>query len=304
MAPRKTTSPPPEAPVRTPDQMRRRIDVLKKCIDDLQKFNPEQVQKRHNVPEVVTLEASIADALASAFGHGTPRYNLFKSAADLDQGPHVVRLAPAFGRGPTPNYEAIEAHKARQYLAEGKPRSIQFLERAISALENDIAEREAAQPAAPATARPRPSRKVFVVHGHDEAALQAVARFLEKLGLEAIILREEPDAGRTIIEKFEDCADDVGFAVVLITPDDFGGAAATGATASRARQNVIFELGYFAGKLGRGCTCLMRKGAVEIPSDLYGVIYTEMDNAEGWKLKLVKELKAARLNFDANRMWG
>jgi predicted nucleotide-binding protein len=66
----------------------------------------------------------------------------------------------------------------------------------------------------------------------------------------------------------------------------------------------IFELGYFAGKLGRGCTCLMRKGAVEIPSDSYGVIYTEMDNAEGWKLKLVKELKAARLNFDANRMWG
>jgi hypothetical protein len=75
--------------------MRRRIDVLKKCIDDLQKFNPEQVQKRHNVPEVVTLEASIADALASAFGHGTPRYNLFKSAADLDQGPH--RSAPRTG---------------------------------------------------------------------------------------------------------------------------------------------------------------------------------------------------------------
>ena len=130
-----------------------------------------------------------------------------------------------------------------------------------------------------------------------------MARFLQKLGLEAIILREEPDAGRTIIEKFEDCAADVGFAVVLLTPDDLGGAATAAATASRARQNVIFELGYFAGKLGRGRACLMRKGAVEIPSDLHGVIYTDLDPGDGWKIKLVKELKAAKLDFDANRMW-
>jgi Predicted nucleotide-binding protein containing TIR-like domain len=71
----------------------------------------------------------------------------------------------------------------------------------------------------------------------------------------------------------------------------------------RARQNVIFELGYFVSKLGRGRACLLRKGDVEIPSDLYGVIYTEMDDKEGWKLRLVKELKAAKLDFDANRMW-
>jgi len=142
------------------------------------------------------------------------------------------------------------------------------------------------------------------VHGHDEAALQAVARFLEQLNLEAIILREQPDAGRTIIEKFEECAADVGFAVVLLTPDDLGGVVSGPPTASRARQNVIFELGYFAGKLGRGRACLIRKGTVEIPSDLHGVIYTDLDPAEGWKMKLVKELKAAKLDFDANRMWG
>ncbi|MFP3335587.1 nucleotide-binding protein, partial [Pseudomonas sp. SIMBA_064] len=70
-----------------------------------------------------------------------------------------------------------------------------------------------------------PSRKVFVVHGHDEAALQGLARFLEKLGLEAVILREQPDQGRTIIEKFEEFSDGVGFAVVLLTPDDVGGVA-------------------------------------------------------------------------------
>ena len=153
------------------------------------------------------------------------------------------------------------------------------------------------------SATPLDRSKVFVVHGHDDVARLAVARFLEQIGLEAIILSEQPDQGRTIIEKFEECAADVGFAVVLLTPDDLGGVATAPVTGSRARQNVIFELGYFAGKLGRGRACLMRKGVVEIPSDLHGVIYTDMDVADGWKLKLVKELKAAKLEFDANRMW-
>lgn len=147
------------------------------------------------------------------------------------------------------------------------------------------------------------SRRVFVVHGHDEAALQGLARFLEKLGLEAIILKEQPDQGRTIIEKFEDTAEDIGFAVVLLTPDDLGAAVKAESPDTRARQNVIFELGYFAGKLGRGRVCLLRKGQVEIPSDLYGVIYTDMDAADGWQTKLVRELKAAKLDFDANRLW-
>jgi predicted nucleotide-binding protein len=66
---------------------------------------------------------------------------------------------------------------------------------------------------------------------------------------------------------------------------------------------VIFELGHFAGRLGRGRTCLLRKGNVEIPSDLYGVIYTDMDATNGWQLKLVGELKAAKLDFNADDMW-
>jgi predicted nucleotide-binding protein len=110
--------------------------------------------------------------------------------------------------------------------------------------------------------------KVFVVHGHDETALQATARFVEQLKLEAIVLREQPDRGLTIIEKFEHSAAEVGFAIVLLTPDDLSGPAGGSASGTRARQNVIFELGYFAGKLGRGRTCLLRKGSVDIPSDL------------------------------------
>jgi predicted nucleotide-binding protein len=148
----------------------------------------------------------------------------------------------------------------------------------------------------------RRSRKVFVVHGHDDAALHAVARCLEQLGLDAIVLREQPDAGRTIIEKFEGCAADVGFAVVLLTPDDLGAAVTAAVTGTRARQNVVFELGYFVGKLGRGRACLMRKGTVEIPSDLQGVIYTDLDAGDGWKFKLARELNAAGIEVDANRI--
>jgi predicted nucleotide-binding protein len=164
-------------------------------------------------------------------------------------------------------------------------------------------------PAEPATASDLPKRggrspnKVFLVHGHDEAVLQAAARFVEQLGLQAIILREQADQGRTIIEKFEACAAEVGFAIVLLTPDDLSGPADGAASGARARQNVVFELGYFAGKLGRGRTCLLRKGNVDIPSDLYGVIYTEIDPAEGWKRKLARELKAAGFNFDAAKVW-
>jgi predicted nucleotide-binding protein len=144
--------------------------------------------------------------------------------------------------------------------------------------------------------------KVFVVHGHDEGAREGVARFLEKVGLIAIILSEQPNRGRTIIEKFVDCAREVGFAVVLLTPDDLGAAAMDEAQKARARQNVIFELGYFVGSLRRGRACLLRKGEVEIPSDLYGVVYTTMDSGNGWKIELARELKDAGFNFDASKV--
>ena len=140
---------------------------------------------------------------------------------------------------------------------------------------------------------------VFVVYGHDEGAREGVARFLEKIGLKAIILAEQPNRGRTIIAKFVDHAGEVGSAVVLLTPDDLGGATAD---VSRARQNVIFELGYFVGSLGRGRACLLPKGEVEIPSDLYGVVYTGMDSGNGWKIELARELKAAGFEFDSEKV--
>lgn len=145
---------------------------------------------------------------------------------------------------------------------------------------------------------------VFIVHGSDEGAKDALARFIDKLELRPIILSEQPSAGRTIIEKFEDSAEfsDVGFAVVLMTPDDVGARATERQDSNfRARQNVIFELGYFVGKLGRRKVCALRKGDVEIPSDYSGVIYVDMDDSDGWKLSLAKELKTAGLPVDMNK---
>jgi predicted nucleotide-binding protein len=107
---------------------------------------------------------------------------------------------------------------------------------------------------------------------------------------------------RTRIEKFIDSAREVGFAVVLLTPDDLGGVATDEAQKSRARQNVIFELGYFVGSLGRGRACLLRKGEVEIPSDLFSVAYTTIDSGNGWKIDLARELKDAGFKFDADKV--
>jgi predicted nucleotide-binding protein len=144
--------------------------------------------------------------------------------------------------------------------------------------------------------------KIFLVHGHDNPALHEVARFLEKLRQEVIVLREQPNQGRTVIEKFENYAD-VGFAVVLLTPDDAGGPLPISDAENlqpRARQNVIFELGYFIGTLGRNKVCALYVEGVEIPSDYNGVVYTKFDAGGAWRLEVAKELKAAGMPVDMN----
>ncbi|TWT79526.1 putative nucleotide-binding protein containing TIR-like domain protein [Planctomycetes bacterium CA13] len=151
-----------------------------------------------------------------------------------------------------------------------------------------------------AAATPISNKKVFVVHGHDNETKQTVARFLENLGLEAVILHERSNAGMTLIEKFEEHSD-VAYAVVLMTPDDLGAAKANADDLkARARQNVVFELGYFMGKLGRQHVAAVLRGDIERPSDYDGVVYIAYDFNDGWKLLLAKELKEAGLNVDLN----
>jgi hypothetical protein len=150
------------------------------------------------------------------------------------------------------------------------------------------------------TVRKPPRRKVFIVHGHDDAAREAVARFLEKIDLEPVILHERPNKGRTIITKFQQEAADVVFAVVLMTPDDQvskEGAAPT----LRARQNVVFELGFFIGALGPERVAALVKGDVERPSDFEGVVYIPFDASGAWRQALGRELDAAGLAIDWNK---
>ena len=114
-----------------------------------------------------------------------------------------------------------------------------------------------------------------------------------------MILQEQPDQGRTIIEKFEQCAQG-DFAVALFTPDDVG-LSDDDDIQPRARQNVIFEFGYFIGKFGRDRVRVLVKGNPEIPSDYSGVIYIPLDESGGWKMALIKEMKSAGFDIDANR---
>lgn len=145
------------------------------------------------------------------------------------------------------------------------------------------------------------NENVFIVHGHNVTIQQAVARVIEKLGLNPIILHEQANTGKTIIEKFEKHSD-VGFAIILMTDDDQGKSKSEIDLKNRARQNVILELGYFIGKLGRERVLPLYSDSVELPSDIYGLLYSPIDKADNWKFAVVKELKAAGYNVDANRL--
>lgn len=285
-----TTQPLPKK-VLTPEQIERGIARLGERVGELQSFDISRVPSGPS-PELTALSAAIRDSLDRCFGEGTLTFSRFESATYLN-------WSPGFAVGDYP-----QRHHYQEGVQEHIERAVALLQEAQRTLGEDLAD-VAYMPmlASKRAAAVKPSNKVFVVHGHDDAAKEGLARFLEKIELEAVILHEQPDQGRTIIEKFEEYAGQVGFAVVLLTPDDLGAAKGGTAQSARARQNVMFELGYFAGKLGRGKTCLLRKGNVEMPSDLYGVIYTELDPGEGWKVKLVKEMKAAGLAFDTNKVW-
>lgn len=140
--------------------------------------------------------------------------------------------------------------------------------------------------------------KIFIVHGHDGELKESVARIVEKQEIEAIILSEQVNSGRTIIEKFENYSD-VDGAICLFTADDYGRAKVVSKDKLRARQNVVLETGYFMGKLGRKNIVILTDNEVEMPSDLSGVVHT---NTTNWQISLLKELKAIGYKVDMNKL--
>ena len=142
--------------------------------------------------------------------------------------------------------------------------------------------------------------KVFIVHGHDGELKQSVARASETQGIDAIILTEKANQGKTIIEKFEGYSD-VGGVVCLFTADDICIDQEDGSEKPRARQNVVFETGYFIAALGRDHIVILADHGVEMPSDLSGVVRTDTAN---WEVDLLKELKAMGYTISFDKQFG
>ena len=197
------------------------------------------------------------------------------------------------------NYDALAKSALGQYArrerdsANALSEQLRLLESAIEILEKSPPETDAGGEAA--SSKP-PGDKVFVVHGHDEEALAGVKGFLDRAGLESIVLRDEPNRGQTIIEKFLESSEEVGFAIILLTPDDIGGGSGSASFEElmpRARQNVIFELGFFIAKLGRERVCALFRQGVEIPSDYEGVLFVEFDERGEWREEMIREMIGA-----------
>ncbi|WP_081064483.1 TIR domain-containing protein [Burkholderia stagnalis] len=272
----------------SPSMIQRGIDRLTDRIAELRAFDVSSIPDGSS-PALTALSADIKDTLDRCFGENTSAYRRFQSAAHLQFRPGVF----------TDNYPQKRHYQegAQKNIAQ----SIVLLESARRALQEDLedAQHSAASVPAPTGAKASTlSRRVFVVHGHDGEAREAVARFLEKIGFEAIILHEQASQGRTVIEKIE-ANNDVGFAVVLLTPDDEG-CVKGGEPKPRARQNVMLELGYFIGRLGRDKVCALKRGELEIPSDYLGAVWVAMDTGDGWKRALGQELQAAGHEIDWN----
>ncbi|MGO8869718.1 MAG: TIR domain-containing protein [Alphaproteobacteria bacterium] len=301
--------PPPQQPQRpnlSIEEKRRGIARLEGRIQELEAFDPQKVQKRFSDPNLMALEIAIDEALSAIFGHGTVEYSRYDRAKALDHGPVTMRVEPMWSGSGGGVHD--DAHEARQYVAEGKQEALTLLRQAVRSLNEEIDDEVAAEQAARAVAAPeapavpRDQSKVFLVHGHDGEVRETVARFIsEKLGLEPVILHERPNKGRTIITKFREESAGVGFAVVLMTPDDVGKAAEAAVLKPRARQNVVFELGFFIGALGAENVAAIVKGDVERPSDFDGVVYISYEK-EDWRTKLGQELQSAGYQIDWNKV--
>lgn len=271
----------------TPSAIERGISRLEERIGELESFDYSSLV-RGGSPQLTGLKAAIKDTLERCFGENTSAYNRYISATGLRHVSMQMSDTPVDYVTPT-----------RRNIAN----AIALLREAQRTLREDLADHEhirtQAVTEAASQVKQELSRKVFIVHGHDEGAREMVARFLEKLDFQSIILHEQANRGGTVIEKIE-AHGDVGFAVVLLTPDDEG-CVKGGIPEPRARQNVLLELGYFIGRLGRDKVCALKRGTVGVPSDFAGVVWESLED-NGWKQSLGRELEAAGHAIDWNKV--
>jgi predicted nucleotide-binding protein len=288
---RKSTPAEPPSRVLSKDDLENAVRSIQRRIDELKAFDVSSVQIRFD-PKANALHEKIEATLADIFGNYTPEF--------------MRHRVGSFDNLPTPLFLEGAGYSPRQIQAsykQGIEATVTQLESLRDLLNERLVDMAGASlsPTHPVPQQRPVGNRIFIVHGHDEAAKEIMARFVERLGLTPVILHEQPSSGNTIIEKLL-AHMDVDFAVVLLTPDDVGSLVSTPSSLkSRARQNVVFELGLFVGALGRKKVCALYKGDVELPSDYQGVLYVPMDDAGGWKLLLAREMRHAGLDVDMNK---
>lgn len=226
---------------------------------------------------------STETVLRKVMGEGSPAWKNFMS---VDYEPGVYTLGMDM----------------RPYRAAGVRTAIDRLNSAVHELilEEEFAEEVSVVVREETGVSPAPvGKQVFVVHGHDGERKHEVARFIKNLtGDEPVILHEQADDGQVLIEKFEASAAKTGYAVVLLTADDLGRAKSAAEEQSRARQNVVFEMGFFFGAIGRSRVTVLRDADVEDPGDIQGFVYTPLDRAGAWKMTVARNMQSAGLDVD------
>ncbi|MDF2563034.1 MAG: hypothetical protein K0R99_4480 [Microbacterium sp.] len=252
----------------------RAIQLLDQQIADARGGNPANFDEWLNKTEVV---------VRSVFGEDSPIHRKLEE----------VRYSPSIW---------TENTDFAPYVRAGVQEAVGVLEAGKFELEiaADDGAGESVLPAN-ATAEEPPPTRVFIVHGQDDARKFELASLLQNItGEQPVILHQQPNGGRVLIEKLEEHGGGAGFAVVLLTGDDFGRAKQLDSSddRARARQNVVFEMGFFFGLIGRERVAVLYEPSVELPSDINGLVYTELDAAGGWKPKLASELHRAGIPVD------
>lgn len=256
-----------------------------KAIENLNNLISEISGLRRNSTEHARWLANVLRVLDEKFGADSQYSTTIRSFSWKETGTRIYS-----GYDFQSQRERDHQNAFRRQMGQAKG----IIQSAVDALTEKIAESEEE------TAQSFDPKKVFIVHGHNETVKQTVARVLESIGLTPIILAEQPDKGRTVIEKFESEGNDVGFAIVILTADDKGRKNKARTMQSRARQNVVFEMGYFMALLRRERVMLLLQPGVEEPSDLKGVVYTALDKDGSWRYKLVKELREQGYNVSSD----
>lgn len=259
-------------------------DRLKKLYNDIDTLISNRVTS--SSPEFTAWRIKAERLLLNMFGKDSIEYREFNNTS------FTLMFVTSF----TEDYEYVDKCKEdllrtkavfEAYLEEMEP-EIEITEESNNTISNDVKKASKAD-----------YSKVFIVHGHDGALKHEVARLIEKQGIEAIILSEQANSGATVIEKIERYSN-VDAAICLFTADDLGKEKNEQDLKFRARQNVVFETGYFMAKLRRENVILVSENDVELPSDLQGVMYT---NTSDWKTRVLLELRNIGYGIDFNKLF-